>query len=587
MSCRGCVACPPTYQRHRLVISGRPSWALDSRARVGARPANKHAQARSQLMPEQHHVSLVDSERPAASHAIRVRDADPTSPVEVTVSLSGPEPPGPDSVPGQGLGREEFDAAYGASREDADKAVAVLRRYGLEVDDEDVSLGTRSIRARGTVEAMENAFHANLGVYHGAGGREFRGREGELKIPAELDGVLTGVFGLDQRRVARRRGAPAAAHALAPLTPSVLEAHYNFPEGEAQGQRIGIAEFGGGYFPDDLVAFCQKHNLPQAQVELVPVGLTPLTFQQIASLPQDEADVAFDETGEVMMDVQIVAGLCQQARLSVYFAPFDQRGWIDLLNQAILDRPVALSVSWGLSEDDPNWTPIALTEINHRLALAAARGITVCVASGDDGSGDQLNDGGAHVDFPSSSPFVLSVGGTMITTAHTPLVEETWWRPPGRRNGSGGGSTGGGVSTVFARPGWQQNIQVPSLNSGAIDGRVVPDVAALAGPPLYDLTLLGEDRPNGGTSASAPLWASLIARVNALLPAAKRQRFLTPLLYDIDGNGRARGEGACADISVGQNASHPFPGVGYEAQPGFDAVTGWGLPDGVALLNSL
>jgi kumamolisin len=59
---------------------------------------------------------------------------------------------------------------------------------------------------------------------------------------------------------------------------------------------------------------------------------------------------------------------------------------------------------------------------------------------------------------------------------------------------------------------------------------VVPDVAALAGQPLYDLIFRGDAQPNGGTSASAPLWAALIARINALLPRAKQQRFLTPLL---------------------------------------------------------
>src|SRR5262249_39979311 len=81
----------------------------------------------------------------------------------------------------------------------------------------------------------------------------------------------------------------------------------------------------------------------------------------------------------------------------------------------------------------------------------------------------------------------------------------------GRHVGKGhGGATGGGVSALFDRPAWQ-TVEVASLNPSSIDGRVVPDVAALAGPPLYQLTLLGRSAPNGGTSASAPLWASLIA----------------------------------------------------------------------------
>ena len=70
------------------------------------------------------------------------------------------------------------------------------------------------------------------------------------------------------------------------------------------------------------------------------------------------------------------------------------------------------------------------------------------------------------------------------------------------------------------------------------------------------------------------MWASLIARMNALLPAGKRQRFLTPLLYQVAANGRTVGQNGCVDITIGQNASHPRPGVGYDATAGFDAVTG-------------
>jgi kumamolisin len=128
---------------------------------------------------------------------------------------------------------------------------------------------------------------------------------------------------------------------------------------------------------------------------------------------------------------------------------------------------------------------------------------------------------------------------------------------------------------------------IPSLNAGSIDGRINPDVAALAGAPLYDLTLVGQDSPNGGTSASAPLWAALIARINAALPANKRQRFLTPLLYQAGADGQPRGKSGCRDITIGQNTSHPEPGVGYQAKAGFDAVTGWGVPNGQALLTAL
>jgi kumamolisin len=239
-----------------------------------------------------------------------------------------------------------------------------------------------------------------------------------------------------------------------------------------------------------------------------------------------------------------------------------------------------------LAVEDSGWSKGAIVAINDRLNAARLLGITVCVSSGDDGSGDQLDDGGAHIDFPSSSPFALAVGGTMLVSSGAAVTEVTWWEAPGRRTNSGGGATGGGVSMHFARPAWQ-NVTVKSLNSGSIDGRVTPDIAALAGDPGYDLIFLGQDSPNGGTSASTPLWTSLIARMYANLPAGKQQRFLTPLLYQKGSNGQPIGKSCSRDITSGNNTSNPEPGVGYKAGPGFDAVTGWGVPDGVALQAAL
>jgi len=165
-------------------------------------------------------------------------------------------------------------------------------------------------------------------------------------------------------------------------------------------------------------------------------------------------------------------------------------------------------------------------------------------------------------------------------------TEEVWWESPGRRTNNGGGATGGGVSVFFNRPQWQ-NVKITSLNQGSIEGRVIPDIAALAGPPLYDLIFMSQDFPNGGTSASTPLWAGLIARISANLPAGKKPRFLTPLLYQNGPNGQPIGQSASRDITVGNNASRPQPGVGYQAGIGFDAVSGWGVPDGIKLSSLL
>ena len=149
------------------------------------------------------------------------------------------------------------------------------------------------------------------------------------------------------------------------------------------------------------------------------------------------------------------------------------------------------------------------------------------------------------------------------------LIERVWHKKPGRRTPNRkrrSGATGGGVSTRFPRPKWQA-VKVKSLNKGSIDGRVVPDVTALSGPPWYAMVLNGKWTTGGGTSASAPLWAALLARINALLPKDKRQRFLTPRLYKLSAFGEPLGKHVCHDIIIGHNASIPHPGTGLRGRP--------------------
>jgi len=536
------------------------------------------------------HVILPGSKRGKDPNAVKVGEVDPKERIEVTIGLAGPKLPGPDEYVGQTLSPEEFSEKYGTVKGDADRVAKSLKKFGLKV--EGVSLESRSMRVSGTAAQMEAAFKPNMVVMRSAKQGEYRGRTGALMIPEEIKGLVTGVFGLDQRRMARRKGRAAlAAHpshaiALAAQTPTDLEQRYNFPPGDGAGQSIAIAEFGGGYFADDTKAYCTKFSRPVPAVTAIAVDAPAFTLPQILALPPARRKEELAASVEVMMDVESIAGLCPNASISVYFSSFDQRGWVDLLDQVIAARPVTLSVSWGLAEDDPGWSSNAVQAINDRLNAARLLGITTCISSGDDGSGDQIDDGAAHTDFPSCSPSVLSVGGTMLKRSGTTVKEVVWWETPGRRTMNGGGSTGGGVSTAFNRPAWQ-TVSVTSLNSGSIDGRIMPDVAALAGPPLYDLVFAGSPQPNGGTSASAPLWAALIARINAKLPAGKQQRFLTPLLYKNGGNGQPVGKATSRDITSGNNASFPQPGAGYKAGSGFDAVTGWGVPDGVKLLNAL
>lgn len=528
------------------------------------------------------YVPLGGSNRTRQRDAQRGPEVAPDEQVEVTVTIAGPALPQADGAAGS-LSREQLANRYGADPETIRKVSDVISGLGLTVLD--ASALTRSLRVSGTAAQMEAAFRPGLATYTNAGQGQFRGREGELQIPAELDGLITGVYGLDQRRVARRRLSVTTTASAEPLSPAQIASHYNFPAGSGAGQTVAIAEFGGGYFLSDLEAFCAKQGTAVPTVTAVGVnGTKVLTLAEIQQLPAQQQQQQLDDSVEVNMDVQIIAGLAPGAEIVVYFSSFDQKGWIDLINEVITGTPasaVTLSISWGLAEDDPDWSAGAVQAIDQQLQAAAAIGITVCAAAGDDGSADQETDGRAHVDFPGSSPHALAVGGTMLNGT----TDVVWWQTPGERTNNGGGATGGGVSTVFPRPSWQ-DVSVTSINPDSIDGRVVPDVAALAGPPFYDLIFMGKDSPNGGTSAATPTWAALLALMAGAQQHPWKPLFLPPLLYQDGSGGQSVGAIGCTDVTSGNNVSSTL-GKGYDAGPGFDAVSGWGVPDGVPLLDAL
>lgn len=479
------------------------------------------------------------------------------------------------------LSRDELGTQYGADPADMDKVKTVLAGLGLQILKEDlVSCG---IRVGGTAEVIESAFQLKLFHYTHSSGN-YRGRKGEVRVPAELKDIVTGVFGLDTRRMVKRRPikkrrtsldlAERAAASRSWFYPAELATIYSFPEGDGKGQTVGLVEFGGGYFESDLVTFCKNANISKPSVRTVSVDNTPTN-------QRDGAE------GEVMLDVEVVAGACPAADIVVYFSSFDERGWIDVIDTAVHDpenKISVLSISWGYAEDAPGaWTSAALDSINDTFKAAALLGVTICVAAGDDGSDDQVGDGHAHVDFPSSSPYVLAVGGTTLKKSTTGAITESAWKDGDGLRQDNGGSTGGGVSTHFPRPDWQ-TVTIRSVNPGSIDGRIVPDVAADASANTGYWTVVdGQGGASGGTSASAPLWAALIARINASLGAPVG--YLNPLLYQPGADGKALGAAGCRDILSGNNSTASIGG--YQAGTGYDAVTGWGVPIGTALLDGL
>ncbi len=524
------------------------------------------------------------SDRVALPGARALGPANPHETIEVLLKLRRKkELPEINSRPQKPISREELANEYGGSEEDMSKVEEAMQSFGLRIVSKNPA--TRSIRLSGTIAQIEAAFQVKLFNYSHPDGN-YRGRVGAVQVPAELKDTVQGVFGLDNRRAARRGRHPNRTAAqkksisAAPTSwylPSELAAHYNFPPGDGNGQTVGLLEFGGGYFELDLKDFCQAANISLPTVK-------PISADGTATNAKDGAE------GEVMLDVEVVAGASPKATIAVYFAQFTEEGWVTVIDTAMQDKtnnPRVLSVSWGYAEKAQTWTNAAMRQVNEALKDAAMLGVTVCVAAGDDGSSDALQDGHAHVDFPGSSPYALAVGGTTIPVKGGSQPDIVWFEGDGLRSDNGG-STGGGVSAEFPRPPWQQAIDVKSVNPRGIVGRCVPDLAANAdwNASPYLLVVDGGAQPNGGTSAATPLVASLITRINAQRDAGNPVGYLTPLLYEASpAGGTTVGAAGCTDVVSGNNNTAQVGG--YSAGAGYDAVSGWGTPNGVALMQAL
>jgi kumamolisin len=229
-----------------------------------------------------------------------------------------------------------------------------------------------------------------------------------------------------------------------------------------------------------------------------------------------------------------------------------------------------LSNGWGQPES--RWKDEEIKEIDSALEQAAQQHVTIVAAAGDSGVTDGVQDGRRHVDFPASSRWVLAVGGTALKSENGRITSETVWRSADNF------ATGGGVSETFERPDWQSAVPVPNRDDGK-SGRGIPDVAASADPALgVAIVVHGKPTQIGGTSASVPLWAGLIARIDQAL--GYNVGYLNPRLYREIGPA-----GIFRTITVGDNG---VAGVkGYSAGPGWSPVAGWGSPDGTKLLNWL
>jgi len=470
------------------------------------------------------------------------------------------------SRPGVVLSREEFATRYGADPADLERVSQFSRKNGLQIVE--TSIPRRTVVVSGTVSQMNRAFGIDLGSYESPHGI-YRGREGQVQMPVDLNGIVEGVFGLDNRKMAGPLNVLGAAQAAVPVTPQQVGALYDFPPDSPalSGQTIGILEFGGGFKQSDIDAFFQKQKLPSPTVTVVGVdGAT--------NAPGSQDDV------EVVLDIDVAGAAAPGAQIAVYFTPWTEQGWVDAVTTAVHDaknKPSVLSISWGWPENetigDLTWTQAAIDAVSATFQEAALLGVTVLAASGDNGSSCGLAGGKALVLYPASDPWVTCCGGTSIQNISASSFAEATWND--------NGATGGGISVIFPLQSWQNWVKVPhSANPGGHVGRGLPDVAGNADPDSgYQLVYNGAPAgPVGGTSAVAPLYAGLVARLNANL--GKPVGYLNPTLYALAATDVYR------DIADRKsNATNGAPG--YTSAPGWDACTGFGSLDGTALMYAL
>jgi kumamolisin len=528
------------------------------------------------------HVPLAGSERVPLAGAKPTGAANPDEQLQVTVLVKSKatrearqnamkELVSQTPAQRKHLTRDEFATTRGADPADIQTVADFAHEYGLSVVRSDAA--RRSVVLAGTVADFSRAFQVGLYRFEHAKG-SYRGRTGPIHVPQELSGVITAVLGLDNRPQAsphfRTKNPASATHArtaqpAGTFTPPQVASLYDYPTGaNGSGQCIALIELGGGYRARDIQHYFKN------TLNVAPPQVTAIAIDGGQNSPTGDSN---GPDGEVMLDIEVAGGVAQQASIAVYFAPNTDQGFYDAIAQALHDTtntPSVISISWGGPES--TWSQQALTEYNTLLEDAATLGVSVCVAAGDNGSTDGVTDNLQHVDFPASSPYALACGGTQLAASGSSISSEVVWNEMSNNEGA----TGGGISAVFPKPDYQANAKVPaSVNPGNFLGRGVPDVAGDADPTTgYDVYVDGQATVIGGTSAVAPLWAGLIARINQLL--GKPVGFLNPTLYAQS----TAAAGGFHDIVNGNNGA-------YSAGPGWDACTGLGSPDGVAVQSIL
>jgi kumamolisin len=431
--------------------------------------------------------------------------------------------------------RAELAAQTTADPKDIDLVRRYCAKFGIEI----VGTHWRSLVMSGPIRKLIKAFGATAAIHEAPDKRRFRHRSDSLHAPPEIAAILRGPFGIDQWPRSHAIGA-LHGHTM-PLSASDVAGRYQFPQADGAGQSVGILQLRGTFKPDDFTKCMQAQGVETK----LPIVKRVDNAELVHGI-ETEKDI------ESAIDTQIVGALAPGAQIVVYAAPDDERGVLDAIRTALFDEencPSALSVSFGFPEQ--LWTPVALTILDELFTVAALVGVSIFCASGDNGA-EMDYDGKPHVLAPASSPFAHACGGTEIPSGAGVPAEIAW------------NMTGGGFSDRFDVPPWQQNVAIPAAKEYQMKpGRGVPDVAAQVRPG-YMVFFNGTEFAMGGTSAAAPMWCALAARLNQRL--GHPIGFFAPLLYGAPA-------GTLRDVTSGGNDR-------FHSSAGWNPCTGLGVPNG-------
>lgn len=432
----------------------------------------------------------------------------------------------------------------------------------------------------------------------------FNVKNKKFTIPKELV-FVDNVIGFNNDKIAKSyikvsQKSNNVTSKLTSVNPITLGSYYGIPTTynnvklTGQGQTIGIIELGGGYNTSDLNKYFSD------------LGLSPnrkITSVFVDGAINDTSDQ--NSSTEVVLDIEVAGTLAYNANIVVYFGQNTTQGFYNAIHTAIYDtvnKPSIISISWGAPESE--WATSDMRSYDALFSYAVNKGINIFVAAGDNGSSDGV-DRSLNVDFPGSSPNVISCGGTSVSNLSNQNSEVVW-------NNNNGNATGGGFSNMFSTPSYQTSIgsslttiktaknptisnnnnssypylitingayQNVTQTSSALKSRGVPDVCANADPNYgYNIYLYGSYMIVGGTSAVAPFWASVTALLNQI-NNGNSIGFINTKLY--------ANPSVMKDITIGNNDTDAGTSGLYNATTGWDAASGLGSIQGSSLFNLL